>query len=55
MRWKVILDFTKGPSFSYEVRAKDEFTAIKIAKCAAPQYGFCEPVKFEKIVPALQQ
>lgn len=41
----VTLDFKKGPSFSYEVKAKTHTEAIKVARREAPGYGFDQPVK----------
>lgn len=51
MNWRVTLDFKRGPSFTYEVRAKDEFTAITIAKSEAAGYGFDAPVKKAAAIP----
>lgn len=45
MRYYVTLDFKKGPSFGYEVKAPSASDAEKIARREAPGYGFDQPVK----------
>lgn len=51
MKFKVNIDFKKGPSFGIEVSAPNKDDAIRIAKREAVGCGFDEVVK--KVVAVL--